>query len=164
MNESLRRLNVATYAVAAFFVFSPIVDILTNSWPIAVGQEEWRFGFIGVASNYLVSVLFGMILASLLAAAAGHRTMLRLLGWLSWAIVAVLVFMELSLVLDTLQLRSAVRPDAVEMFKIGAAKTAAKIAAVVVVMTLLAIGCLRAAKQIVVSRPDRDHIPLVLGG
>lgn len=160
----MRRLIAATYAVAAFFVLSPIMDVFTNSWPVAVGQEEWRFGFVGVLSNYLVSVLFGMILASLLAATAGHRTMLKVLGWLAWATVAFLVITVLALILDTLQLRPAVRADAVTMFKIGAVKTAVKITAVIVVLALLAIGCRRAAREVVAHRPERDRGPLILGG
>ncbi len=148
MNEALRRLVVATYAVALFFVLSPIVDVVTNAWPINVGSEQWRFGFAGIASNYLVSALFGAMLAALLAAATGSRIMLRVIAALSIAAAVVLLVLVVGLLLDSIQLYGEVRPEDLQMFRIGALKSGAKIGAVMVVMAILALSCFRAARTL----------------
>lgn len=160
MNDALRRLSFAAYAVALFFVLSPIADVITNAWPLNLGNEQWRYGFAGITSNYLVSVLFGAILASLVAAAAEHRLLLKILG-ISLAVCAGLLFiMLIGLTLDAFQMISIVRPEQLGMFKIGAAKAAMKIGAVSGVMIILSISCIRAGKTLA-TRTERETASLI---
>jgi len=144
--ESLRRLSVAVYAVAAVFLLSPLVDVVTNTYPTDLGSMQWRFGAIGILSNYLISAVFGLLLATLVAALLGQRTMLRFSAALNVLIAVVLFALTLLFALDVLQLRSAVRPEAGEMFRIGALKAAFKIVMTGVALLLLGVGAFRAAR------------------
>ena len=160
MNDFLRRLTTVTYAIALFFMISPVVDIITNAIPIHLANEQWRFSFASVASNYLVSLMFGATLWALLAAATSSRLMLRVMGVLSIAFAIFLLVLLGDLVLDSLQLSSIVRPEETTLFRIGAAKAGMKIAFALVVFILLFISSFRAAKTIPAPRAA-DRTPLV---
>ena len=147
MNDALRRLTIATYASAIFFVLSPIVDVAASSWPFSPGAVQWRYAFAALTANYLVSVLFGLLLAALVAAAAGHLLVLRLVAVAALAWAVGLLVLEAGLVLDVLQVTSLVPSDEQEMFRIGSVKTAVKIALVLVVFVLVAVGAFRGSKR-----------------
>ena len=148
MTESLRRLAIAAYAAALFFVLSPVLDVFVTSWPLAPWMESWRFGFVGILANYLVSVLFGMLLAMATAAAMEHRAILKVSAWLTMVLSALILLLLVSFVLDTLQLRSQVNEDAALGFKIGAVKTALKVGMFIVAFFILALAGLRSAKEL----------------
>lgn len=147
MNESLRRYTPAAYAVAAYFILVPVADIATNAWPWNFTNEQWRYGLAGITANYLVSVLFGALLAGLFAAAHEHRLLLRVLG-IALLVAAVLqLVMVLGLVLDTFQIQGMIQGDERTMLRIGATKAGFKIGASAVLMIVIAIACFRAARD-----------------
>ena len=152
MNESSRRLVVASYFIALLFVLGPIADSLTNVFPWQVSSEQWRFGLVGVTSNYLVSVVFGLLLAAFTAAAAEHRVMLRVIAITSVTGAAVLLLVCVAYVLDTVQLRPVVREEQVPFFRIGAVKSILKVLTSVVALVLLGIGCFKGARSPTRSR------------
>lgn len=161
--ESLRRLSVAAYAVAAVFLLSPLIDVLTNVYPTDLGSMQWRFGAIGILSNYLISAVFGLLLATLVAAVLGHRLVLRISAVLNVLIALVLVGITLLFGLDVLQLRQAVRPEAGEMFRIGALKASFKILITAVALLLLGIGALKTARgDMADARKGRKDSPLLV--
>src|SRR5690349_3125180 len=67
------------YIVSGLFFFTPLIDIVTNVWPLTPGVVSWRYGAAGASANYLISVVFGMFLACCIAAFAGHGRTLRVL-------------------------------------------------------------------------------------
>ena len=148
MSESTRRLVPASYVVALLFVLGPIADSLTNVWPWQLDNEQWRFGLVGVSSNYLVSVVFGLLMAAVIAGAAEQRTMLRVVGALAGAGAAVLVLVLAAFALDTIQLRE----EQVPMFKIGAVKTFLKVLTASLALVVLTVGCFKAAKTLARGR------------
>ena len=152
MNESSRRLVPASYVVALLFVLGPIADSMTNVWPWQFGSEQWRFGLVGVASNYLVSVVFGLLMAALVAGAAEQRTMLRVVGALAGVGAAVLVLVLAAYTLDTIQLRGYVREEQRPLFKIGAVKTFLKALTAALALVVLAAGCFKAARTLARGR------------
>ena len=152
MSESTRRLVPASYVVALLFVLGPIADSLTNVWPWQLDNEQWRFGLVGVSSNYLVSVVFGLLMAAVIAGAAEQRTMLRVVGALAGAGAAVLVLVLAAFALDTIQLRGYVREEQVPMFKIGAVKTFLKVLTASLALVVLTVGCFKAAKTLARGR------------
>lgn len=153
MTDALRRLALAIYALALYHVLSPVLDIATSVWPFNFGDERWRYSLAGYASNYMVSAIFGMGLAAVVAAACGHRTMLRIVGALSGLAAAGLLLMILSLGLDALQLNRLVDRESASMFRIGVGKAGLKFACEATVTALLAIGSFRAAKVLASERP-----------
>jgi MFS family permease len=161
--ESLRRLSVAVYAVAAVFLLSPLIDVVTNTYPTDLGSMQWRFGAIGILSNYIISAVFGLLLATLVAAVLGHRLVLRVSAVVNVVTAVVLFLITLLFGLDVLQLRQAVRPEAGEMFRIGALKASFKIATTAVALLLLGIGAFRAARgDAPEARKGRKDAPLLV--
>lgn len=156
MNESLPRLTLTAYVVAFLFVVSPLVDILTNVWPWDGGNPQWRFGLVGVTSNYLISMIFGLLLAALVAAAQGHRATLKVLGVVSVLTAVVLMVLCGSFVLDTLQLRTVVREEQRALFKVGAVKTALKVGASILALLVMAVGTWKASNA---GDPNRKVKP-----
>lgn len=146
MNEPLRRLTMAAYLVAVLFVLFPVADVATNVWPWVPWSEQWRFAAVGVLSNYVVSVVFGFLLAAVVAAAAGHARVLRALSMMTGLGTAVLAVGCLGFILDTLQVRGTVRDDQVEYFRIGAMKTFGKMAGSTAAVLVLTLGVIRAAR------------------
>jgi hypothetical protein len=130
--------------VALLFIVSPLVDVLTNVYPWGWGNEQWRFGFFGVTSNYLVSLIFGLLLAGMTAALAGHRGMLRATAVVAGLFAVVELVMCFGFVLDTIQVRMAVRPDQEHLFKIGAVKTAGKMGFCLIATACVSLGAFKA--------------------
>jgi len=152
VNESLRRLTWASYLVALLFFVFPVVDILTNVWPWEFSGEQWRFGLAGITSNYLISLIFGLLWGACVAAALGHRAVLSAIGVLAGVGTLMLLLLTLTFTLDTLQVRNQVLDDQRALFVIGAFKTMGKIVAAMVTMLVLALNAFRAAKAASASR------------
>jgi hypothetical protein len=153
--DALRRLTPAAYAVALVFLLSPLVDVVTNVYPFESGSVQWRYGAVGIMSNYLISAVFGLLLATLVAALAGHVKVLWAAAATNLALAAVLVVIVGLFALDVLQLRNVVRPEAADMFKIGAAKAAFKLLVVAASLVLLGVAGLKAARAEAGTRRDR---------
>ena len=112
-----RSLLLAFYVVAAAFILPSIMEFLLVSYPYRVGTSQWRFGALGLLFN---SVLFSPIIGLALAAATSvmleHRTVSRVLAVLT-GLVALFMLIGLPFfVLDFLQLRASVNPQAKRAF------------------------------------------------
>lgn len=155
MTDAVRRLVPALYAIALYHVISPIYDVATTVWPFKLGDERWRYSLAGFASNYAVSAIFGIALAALVAAAANHRTLLRVAGIIAALGTVLMLVMALGLGLDALQLLRQVDREVVAQFRIGVTKAAIKLVLEGVVLLLLAIGCFRGARTMPREREAR---------
>jgi hypothetical protein len=102
------------------------MDIFTAALPIAPGIISWRYGAIGAAANYLLSIVFGLFLGVVVSTAADEKGALKF--WSLLTITTGLTFTVLSLefLLDFVQLRSVVRPEAVFAFRVGFGKALLK--------------------------------------
>jgi hypothetical protein len=162
VNESLRRLSLAAYAVSFFFIFSFFADVATNVWPWDLGNEQWRYGLAAITSNYLVSVLFALLMTAGVATALGQRLLVRLVGIFSIVLAVFLSLMVIGLLLDYFQVVGAVAPEVVTPFRIGFAKAGIKLGTVAIVLVILGIGAFKAARLLPVKAPrDRNQVPLV---
>lgn len=112
----------AGYAVGALFFFVPMFDIFTAALPIAPGIISWRYGAIGAAANYLISMVFGLFVCVVVAAAAEEKGALKFWSVLTIASGVFLAVLSMEFALDFLQLRSVVRPEAVFAFRVGFGK------------------------------------------
>jgi len=141
--------------VTLLFIVFPLADIFTNVWPLDAGNVQWRYGFFGITSNYLVGPLFGMCLLAAIAVAAEHRRTILAAAALS-ALGGVLLLAGLAVFgLDILQLRNNVRPEAEFAFRTGSVKSFLKILATGIAMAVIAAGSFRAARtlRLPASRP-----------
>lgn len=148
------------YGVAVLFVFLPVIDTLSQVWPIAIGRPSWRYGTVGLGANYLVSVTFGMLLLSFVASMRLHRRTLLALAIANGAIAALALIAAFGFILDALQLRPGV-PKAEErtlwVFDVGVAKAVLKYVAAALVTGWLALASRRAWRAI--PRPEPAQAP-----
>lgn len=137
----------ATYLVAGLFILTMLMDVVTNVWPPDPGDIQWRFGFFGVASNYLISGLFGTLLLAGAAAWAGQRRMMLVAALLAAVSGGLLLICAAVYALDVLQLRGNVRPEAEFPFKVGALKSFLKMLATSVALLVIGWGSWKARAQ-----------------
>ncbi len=149
-NGVVHTLTGPVYAVGFLFVLLPIVDTFAQVWPLSFGNPTWRYGTVGIGANYLISVLFGMLLLCLVAGQGGHRRTLKVLMWLNLLGAVVALAGTASFVLDALQVRATIPRDnaqAMRMFNIGAEKAVLKYLLSEVVLLWLAFSCWRVVRQ-----------------
>ena len=143
---TLRFAGVA-YTTAFLFCLVPLLDILTLGVPARFGEPAWRFGVIGASSNYLLTFLFGVVLAGWTAAWYGHRRTLRVLAVLS-ALLGVLVLAIVGeFVLDVVQLRPLVPPADHTAFQVGSAKALVKFLGIALGLFALAFTGWRGSRR-----------------
>ncbi|HEV8611884.1 MAG TPA: hypothetical protein VGQ73_00150 [Gemmatimonadales bacterium] len=148
MNQaSLERLRGPLYLVAAIFVLTPCVDIIANVAPLHFQVAAWRFGATGVASNYLISIVFGAALAMTVAITSGTRFTMRTLGVLGMLAAMALLLASVYLLLDMLQLRGQVPSESLDAFQTGGWKTFFKLVSTALALGTIALALFRAAAQ-----------------
>lgn len=157
MTDILRRYAPSCYFVAFLFIVGPIVDVSTNIYPWDTASMQWRFGGVGVLSNYLVSVVFGLLLAGLVAGARESRNSLLAVGVFSGLWALLLIVLVIAYPLDAFQLRPVVREEQLTLFKIGAVKTLFKVLLSLMAFLVLTNSAIRAALDLSGSR----KVPLV---
>ncbi len=163
MENALRRFATPFYLVAALFFFTPVLDVFLNVWPWRPGLEEWRYGAVGAAANYLVSMVFGCLLATATAAVCGHRRSLRVLAVADWVVAALLAALTLEFVLDVLQLQTRVPQEDQRGFRLGAVKAVVKYLASIVCLVVVGIAGWRFAREMPRQQDDRPDAVLVRG-
>jgi len=159
--EAARYLTAPAYGIAALFVLLPIVDTISQVWPVALGNSAWRYGTIGLGANFLISVLFGMLGLCLLAALGSHRRTLRALTIGSGVAALLLLIAALAFLLDALQLRSTVprdNPRTLWMYDAGAVKAVFKYLVSTAVFGWLALATWRAGIAIPIPAAD-EFVP-----
>jgi hypothetical protein len=163
MTNAFRRFAAPLYLVAALFVFTPLLDVFLNVWPWRPGLAEWRYGAVGAAANYLVSMVFGGLLASLTASACGHRRALRVVAAASWVVAGVLAALILEFVLDVAQLQARVAEDDRRGFQLGATKAVIKYATSALCLGVIGWAGWKGAREMPRQAEDRSDAVLVRG-
>lgn len=120
------RLRATAYATGVLFLIVSLLDIATVAWPVQPGAVAWRFGTVGAASNYMLTLFFGVALLCWTAAWFNDRLLLRLISVA--AVLATLVMVTLlgDFILSSLQLSSSVPPAERATFRIGVLKATTK--------------------------------------
>ena len=152
------------YGVGLLFIFFPILDTIAQVWPPSVGSPSWRYGIIGIGANYLISVMFGLLLVGLMASIQWHRRVLRWLAIAAGVLAVLAVIASIGFVLDVLQLRPGLprdNPITLRMFDIGAEKALFKYLVAVVAFAWLGFSAWRAARAIPAPAVEDDAPKLV---
>ena len=159
-SDAASYLDGPALGIGLLFVLLPLMDIVTQTWPLAPASPTWRYGTVGLGSNYLVSVVFGMGLLCYVAARRNHRTVLLTLTILCAAFAAGALIATLGFVLDVLQIRPTVprgQAGALRTFDLGAIKALVKYLASAFVLAWLAVAELRARRAM--PRAAKDETP-----
>lgn len=161
--SAAERLTAGMYAAAALIVLTAAVDAATSAWPFAPGRAEWRYGAIGLASNFLLTGMLGVLLAIGTAAWRGHGRFLRIAGLVLALGSVALLLAALAFTLDALTLYRQVSPDDMKQFRIGAYKAAAKYVGSAIVFVWVGLGAWRAGRAAREGATRRADAPLIVG-
>lgn len=140
-------LGRALYLVAALLVVTPLLDVLSNVWPLAIGDLRWRYGTVGLLSGFLLTSLLGMALAVLTAVVLRQRRVLSVLSVLNLVAAVTLLAAAGLFVLDVLQVRGTVPVESRSLFDVGAVKALFKHATLMVSFAALGIGARSSISQ-----------------
>jgi hypothetical protein len=143
-----RRAWSSVYLLAILLVLEPIGDLLSQALPLQPSVLAWRFGFLGLFANNLLTPLLGATLAMVAAACLGHARTQRVLSILSLVVSVALLAALGSFALDALQLRKSVQPAMISRYDAGAAIAVAKYLAAIVGFAVLARTRLRGARTV----------------
>ena len=135
------------YAIALALVADPLLDVAIATWPWRVGALNWRFGTFGLLSNELVSPLLGLCIAAFAARTLGHRVFLRSLAVLSGVGTLLLMAAAAMFVLDAVQMRRAVRPEAMNVYDVSSLKALLSSGLAFLVLASLAIAGFRTSRR-----------------
>lgn len=114
-----KHLTVPAYAMASLLILFPLLDTALSVIPPRFGEVAWRFGATGLFSRALMTPLLGLLLAFAVALLREHRKIQRAIAIVS-AVVAVVVVGAIGMfVLDAVQMRSQVSPQAKTAFDIA---------------------------------------------
>lgn len=120
--------------------FWPVVDLFSNTWPLQPGNIQWRVGFMGLFTVYLMNPLLALLLSMALAFALGHKNTERALSAVCFlGVVAMGIAIGL-FALDGVQLRSGIPEENRAAFNAGIILTELKFLSVFLVLTFLAWG------------------------
>jgi hypothetical protein len=150
----------AGYLIALLLVLVPIVDTITRTWPVRLGDERWRFGTLGIVLNAMVTPLLGVFLAMIIAAALEHGRTLRLVAVVTIVAAVVVVVAIPFFGLDYVQLRAGVTAEAMDGFDAAARKAIGVGALAAAVTLVLGITGWRTAGR-VSARRSEDNVGLV---
>jgi hypothetical protein len=163
--QSLRPLAVPTYLVAAVLVLFPVVDTSLGLLPLAPGEVSWRFGAIGLFSRALMTPLLGLLIACAVALSLNHLAILRILSIVSAGLVVAILGTLALFLLDALQMRAQVRPDAALSFDIATGVALGKYAVAAAVTSAVAVTGWRASASPSASlrrnQPEDPHALVV---
>ena len=142
-DTTLRYLAWPLYFLAVVMVGTPVLDLVTNLWPLRLDDVQWRYGSAGLLGGFLMTPLLGIALAYGTAAFLRHRIVLRVLVAVSLLGAVGLVVVSGLFALDVLQLRGSVDPGRRGDFQIGAVKAVFKHWSTALALVLFAIAAHR---------------------
>lgn len=145
--DTRRYLAVPAYLVASLLALFPLVDTALSILPLRVGEVSWRFGATGLVSRALMTPLLGVLLAFAVALLLEHRRVLRTISVLMGVAAAALVGAFLLFVLDFLQMRGQVNPQARVAFDVASLVALGKYALGLIVALAFAVAGWKASRR-----------------
>jgi len=164
--QNIQRYVRALYPVTLLLILVPLCDLALRGFPPQFGSLQWRFGIVGVLFGNFGTILLGLGLTGLIAALAGHRMTLRILGYVAMILGAITIAALALFVLDAVQMRQLVNANVKRTVLLGS--IGAMFAALLGAVALFSIarGALAAsAGSSAASRRARPAAaPLVVAG
>jgi hypothetical protein len=135
--RSTKYLTLPAYFIGGLLIVLPTLDFVLSVAPFRVHAVAWRFGAGGIFTRALLTPFVGLLVWFVTAWFLEHRAMLRVIAVMCWAITAVLVVAAVTFVLDSLQMRAQVNPQATIAFAFTVVVALAKVAAFVLAALIL---------------------------
>ena len=147
-SQAVHHLRVPAYLAAALFIITSLADMMTLAWPLNPGAVAWRFGTVGAASNYVLTLYFGIALLCWTSSFFGHIGTLRISAVISLVTGLVLLLLLGDFSMSALQLRGGVPEAEIAAFRIGTVKASVKYVMFAVALLLTGIFAWRAASSL----------------
>lgn len=145
--QQQRRLAAPSYIAAVSLMVFPIFDQLMQLVSTAkLHDARWRFGAAGLLSNLLVLPVVGLTLVFIIATAFEHRVFQRILSVLCAIAAFGLVAATGVFMLDAIQVRSLMRPEAISSWAVATGTAVAKLGVAILAIALFAVAGFRNSK------------------
>lgn len=162
--QPTRALLGAVYPVATLLVVLPLFDLASTAWPVQVGNLQWRYGFLGLLSNFIVTPMLGATAAAFAAAELRHRRVLQTLAVLFLISALVLGGAGAAFVLDAIQLRAQLANQIIPNFRTTVLLACVKYLVGGLGLVGLAFGAWRTARAARSVSPRPRDPATVVGG
>ncbi len=137
-DENISRVAQALYPVAFLLVMIPLLDLGIRTFPPQPGSLQWRFVFAGQLLGSIGTMLLGTGLLAFFSALRGNRTALRIIGYVSFVVAALLIALLVLFALDALQMRQLAGINAKRTIFLSS--LGAGVAGVIGIVALISIG------------------------
>jgi hypothetical protein len=161
----VKRIRTVGYLVLFLATVFPLMDYAVGLWPFALGNATWRFGAIGLLTNYTVGATVSLFFLLTLAAAANDRRVLLAIGVVAALGALFLLGCTVLFVLDALQVRARVTPQAMRRFEYAAIQGVLKMLCLAIANAVMTRSAFKAARREAraVLRGKASVAPLVVG-
>lgn len=144
---TLRAFAWPGYFAALLLVAFPLADLVTNVWPLQLGNVQWRYGGLGLLSGFFLTPVLGMLLAVGVAILLEHRVVLRGLSLANLLGGVLLAGSVVLFGLDWLQMRPTMSDEARRAMDIGSLKALVKFAAAALLVGWMGVVGFRASRR-----------------
>lgn len=142
----LQRLAAPLYLACLLLVVLPIVDLVTNVWPLRPWEVGWRYGAVGLGSGFLLTPFLGIIAGLALARSLLQRRMLLFVSWAAGITALLLVGAAMLFALDALQVAEQIPEQGWSAFQVGAVRAVVKLILVAGALGWLSVAGLRGGR------------------
>ncbi len=147
-SDTVRRLCVPTYVVAALLAIVPVVEIVVNSLPVRISDPSWRLAMVAVATGAASSVLLSLFFVFVVGFLADRQLALSFVAAACVCIALLCVVAAGSFALDALQMKGQVKQAMASRYNIASLWAFAKIGLAGSTSAVLAVHSFRAAKNV----------------
>lgn len=145
--DRLRRLRGPGYLILGLAVAIPLIELFLSVVPWHPGVVTWRFGTMGLTAAAIGTPLTGLLFVFALALLMDDRPVAWGVAVISAVIALVLIVGAGGFVLDALQVKARVKPEALRQFTLASAQALVKLLVEGVAATFLAIAAFRSVRQ-----------------
>jgi hypothetical protein len=153
MTDYARLIRMPAYIVLAVVLIAYVSDFILTVIPFRLDVAQWRFGAIGTLSNAASAPLLILLLIFAVAAFAGDRRVLGIVGVLGAFTTLLLLVSAVDFTLDTLQMRTRLAPGQSARFAAASGQSLMKLGLQAIASVALARGAWR------VLRASRHRAP-----
>ncbi len=154
--DKLKHLTTPLLLFAVLLIVVPAMELADAVWPVGLGNAEWRFGAVGLLSNTLLEPLLGSAIIIVVATLSDKRRILVNMSVIN-GLAALLLFVAIPLfMLDSIELRSRVPPEATLRFDVAASKAVFVHGLAVIVLAGLSFAGLKSSKRLDRHSKDRS--------
>lgn len=134
------------YLSAFLLIIVPMVQAVSQLWPMQLGNIQWRFQAAGSLSSVLLLPFLGLVVMALIARATESRGVSRTIGVIAAVFTVALAGSLVLFVLDALQLKAIVSSRAMQGFQVASVRVGLITTLFVVLFAILAMTALRQPK------------------